>query len=245
VPLTLINLEDLLLFHDHWEVIKFLEEKYLSREACPLWLNPSGGLLEGHPFAGTAIIKMVECFARLTDNKGFKDWSKSEQFSRKIPRTAIVQSLGGLGANVGVAVLDKCNSRTGETIRRRSEVSNYLRLGSHVEEDSSKSPFKSPGDGQIISLSRIKMPFIQYDDSFKRQFVIHEGEIAEIVLALVQTAKCKVYAFAKGQSVESTLMPEELYNFDFFVRLDEIDNVLSFSIRERKPRSFLKFRKVE
>jgi acetyl-CoA acetyltransferase len=73
VPLTLMNLEDLQLFADQKEVITFLNSSYLSGRECPLWLNPSGGLLEGHPFAGTAIIKLAECFARLTQRKSFRD----------------------------------------------------------------------------------------------------------------------------------------------------------------------------
>lgn len=246
VPLTLINLEDLLLFHDHWAVIKFLNEKYLSKEHCPLWLNPSGGLLEGHPFAGTAIIKIVECFARLTDNGEFKRWSESVKFEDGVPTTAIVQSLGGLGANVGVAVLDKCDGRTGKTLRARGEVSHYLNLGSHVEEEARISPPKSPGYGQIISLSRIKMPFIQYDEGFAKEFALLEGDIAEIVLALVQTSERRVYALAKRESPESRLMPEELCTEDFFVSLslDKISNFWSFSIINHKPRKPLKFRKV-
>jgi acetyl-CoA acetyltransferase len=244
VPLTLINLEDLMLFHNHWEVIKFLGEEYLGKKHCPLWLNPSGGLLEGHPFAGTAIIKMVECFARLTSKSEFAEWSTPGELEDKTPKTAIIQSFGGIGANVGVAVLDKCDEGTGETLRVRGNVSHYLNLGSHVVEEVGTSAGNMPSDGQIISLARVRMPFIHYEQWFKERFALTAQEPIEIVLALVQTLQGKVYALATRESNEAQLAPESLLDEDIFVRLDKINNFLSFSIKQRKRKSSFKFLKV-
>ena len=244
VPLTLINLEDLLLFHNHWEVIKFLDENYLSGQHSPLWLNPSGGLLEGHPFAGTAIIKMVECFARLTAKREFADWSEPSEAEEITPKTAIVQSFGGIGANVGVAVLDKCDERTGKTLRVPSDVSFYLNLGSRVVETSEVSVGNVLSDGQIISLARIKMPFIHYEEWFIERFAVTNEEPLEVVLALIQTLQGKVYAFAPRGSDAAGLRPEDLCDSDVFVRLDKINDFLSFSIKEQRRKSSLTFLKV-
>jgi acetyl-CoA C-acetyltransferase len=236
VPLTLINLEDLLLFNTHWDVIRYLEEEYLTNERGPLLLNPSGGLLEGHPFAGTAIIKIVECFARLTAKREFAGWLAPGDFGDEATKTAIVQSFGGIGANVGVAVLDRCDEKTGKMIRTRGDVSHYSNLGSRLEAVETQAG-KAPVSGRVVSLSRIKMPFIGHEEQFK----LPEGET---VLALVQTSQGKVYAFAMPGSEEVKLTPEELCDKDIDVRLHKVDDFLSFRIERSAVRKPIKFRVV-
>lgn len=233
VPLTLINLEDLQLFHNQWDVISFLEDKYLNANSCPLMLNPSGGLLEGHPFAGTAIIKLAECFARLAARHKVASWFTPNAAGNEKPTTAIVQSFGGIGGNVGVAVLDACSAVTGVPTRSPGYTGHYNNLGSRLE------PVKASlsQDWQIVSLVRAKMPYI----SKREQFTLPTGET---VLALVQTPNGRKYAHAIPGTDEAALRPEDICDEDIFVRLDEADDTLSFSIRDRRQRKRISFRHV-
>jgi acetyl-CoA acetyltransferase len=243
VPLTLMNLEDLQLFADHKEVMSFLKNTVLTNGESPLWLNPSGGLLEGHPFAGTAIIKLAECFARLTRKKPFMDGSAQYKFNGKLPTTALVQSFGGIGANVGVAVLDKCDDRTGELQRERS-VTHYSNLGTHVIEEKGVMPRIPPRDGKIISVARIAMPYLTYGTDFKRRFALDDQEPVKVVVALVETYQGRFYAFAPRDSAEAKLRPEEICKKDILVDLHDAGGFPTFSIRERNPKSSFLLRKV-
>jgi acetyl-CoA acetyltransferase len=230
VPLTLINLEDLQLFGDHHEVISFLKKSYLSDAESPLWLNPSGGLLEGHPFAGTAIIKMAECFARLTSRKDYADWAAKFSYKGKQPSTALIQSFGGIGANVGVAVFDKLDFKTGKLLRERSEVDHYLNLGTYLIEDRSALLRVPPREGKIVSIARIAMPYLRYPDDFKNMFALNAQGPVEVLVALVETSKGLVYALAPPNSSASNLTPEEICKKDVFVQLHDRNGTLTFSV---------------
>ncbi len=246
VPLTLINLEDLLLFTNHLDVLAFLRSD-LKSDSCPLWLNPSGGLLEGHPFAGTAIIKLVECFARLTKNPMFREWSSR----KRAATTAVVHSFGGIGSSVGVAVLDQCDRRTGTITRTRVDVGHYLNLGSRVERAKTGAESLLSGNGEMVSLAKLSMPSVTFDESFRQHFgSLRPDGIAEILLALIQTPQGLVYALAKGESSETRLTPEDLCASDIFVAFEPLvlaasDTFRVFRITERRRRSLLRFREVE
>ncbi len=108
IPLALLNLEDLHLFADHLEVINFLTA-YQPGQGN-LLLNPSGGLLEGHPFGGTGITKVVECFARLTKRANAVTPAAGQYLRGHGANTAIVHSFGGMATHVGVVVLDRVGS---------------------------------------------------------------------------------------------------------------------------------------
>jgi acetyl-CoA acetyltransferase len=235
IPLTLINLEDLLLFHNHTEVISFLKDKYLNGQDYPLWLNPSGGLMEGHPFAGTAIIKTAECYARLTSRSGPMGNFVPTELKDSRAKTAIVQSFGGIGGNAGVAVLDRCSPTTGNAVRSLGETDHYLNLGSRLEVV--KSVSSDLAQDQIVSIVRIQMPFVNDKDQFTDESGLR-------VVALVQKPQGRTYAHAVPGTEEAELSPEDICNEDIFVRLDEMGDSLSFTIERRQPRRRARFHTV-
>ena len=114
--------------------------------------------MEGHPFLKHGNYQNGRVFCKANEQK-YRDWSPQYTFNGKPPTTAVIQSFGGIGANVGVAVLDKCDDRSGELQRERS-ITHYSNLATHVIEEKGTTTRTFPRDGKIISLARIAMPFI-------------------------------------------------------------------------------------
>jgi acetyl-CoA C-acetyltransferase len=100
--LNLINLGFYPLAEAETAILQGLTDPTSAR--CMVPINPSGGLKDGHPVGGTAIIKMVEtCWQILGEPSGL-DLRKMPCSLE--PRSAIVHSIGGAGSVTGVVVVE-------------------------------------------------------------------------------------------------------------------------------------------
>ena len=94
-PLVAVNLVDLGLFANFEAV----------RKCVPApWLNPSGGVWDGHPLDGGALIRVAEAVNRIANSQPVDSGTQS-------PRFVLNHSIGGAGKASGIVLLAKTDAR--------------------------------------------------------------------------------------------------------------------------------------
>lgn len=209
-PLALLNLQDLYLFKNAQETCDFLRKFVQNPDRSRLHLSPSGGLLEGHPFGGTAIIKTAESFASLTKGNGAV-WLANRNSGEPRPWqpsnacTAIVHSFGGLGTSAGVAVLDACSDE-GPTVRERDTPAEpwdeSMQKNGQPRWQSPRNPDTGEGNGRLIALTRVRLP----QGLARPPYQMQAGDLVETVVGLVQKRGGNYqWAFADPGDAPTTL----------------------------------------
>ncbi len=149
-------------------------------------INPSGGLkARGHPVGASGVAQVVEAVSRLRGNSTAK--------SRRDPKRALCQSIGGLGTNNFVTILERADGSA--SVKSPQTLTPYSQLGQRIcRHGTAQQPSSDRG----------------YIETFTILYVTPDGFPSPLALALIRNRDGSLF-MAQGENINSLRIGREVY----------------------------------